>query len=297
MSQKKTPQKNRTKKFTLPWLQKHRPLWLYLTNPLHHLRNLFQLLVDAVLEILGQVCDSLLVFSMRLVEKMLTSPLPQKRTTGRNPSQSRSGGKSWMDFLAAIVRRYLAWFFFWKFRKMVLEACKIIQICPSQGRSRPTKWLKLCRHDKVSCFWSSTSLISFLSFSVCNCLNQLIPKNPKLLNGCITLLCIWYQSSSAETNCPLFFPGAPECRWQPKTLSRCSMFSLASLATRFGDLLGVIFFWASRSSSQKASSTKGWRDRVPQWQERWSIMHFWRAPWRTNSSTSTFFTILCKPSS
>lgn len=59
---------------------KHIDLYdFYLTNPLHHLRNLFQLLVDAVLEILGQVCDSLLVFWMRLVEKMLTSPPPTKK--------------------------------------------------------------------------------------------------------------------------------------------------------------------------------------------------------------------------
>ena len=80
MSQKKTPQKKVEQKKLHCRDCKHIDLYdFYLTNPLHHLRNLFQLLVDAVLEILGQVCDSLLVFWMRLVEKMLTSPPPTKK--------------------------------------------------------------------------------------------------------------------------------------------------------------------------------------------------------------------------
>ena len=164
-----------------------------------------------------------------------------------------------MDFLAAIVRRYLAW----NFREISQNGVRGMQNHSDMPFSRqeadqPNGW---------SCAGTTRSLASeallpwshSFPFLFATAWISWSPKNPKLLNGCIILLCIRYQSSSAETNGPLFFPGAPESRWQPKTLSRCSMFSLASLATRFGDLLGVIFFLAKQEFVSEGQLHEGMR--------------------------------------
>ncbi len=145
-------------------------------QPLHHLRNLFQLLVDAVLEIIGQVCDSLFVVCwMRLVKRCQHPP---KKKNDWNPSQSWS----MVQILDGLSCSHCPKIPGLKFMEISQNGVRGIQnhsdMPFSSHGKKSTKWQKLRRHDKVSCFWSSTSLISFLSFSVCNCLASRSPNCP-----------------------------------------------------------------------------------------------------------------------